>query len=542
VSIALKRDSVALPPCRSLPRRLAGGGRVWLFLAILAIALAGCQTSQPAVTEMGEPAEGALTSAVFDVGFDRIAEVYYQPVSMAQVTHDGLAGLSAIDDGLTAERREDTLLLFDGERLVGAYPLPDTDSPTAWVDLTMSAIADGRMVSPALREATSEDIYKAVFDGILAELDEYSRYLDAARAEQERASRDGYGGIGILLEFNEETGRGYVERVFDGAPAARAGIVAGEVFMEVDGRPTTGWDLQQLATELRGPIDSWVDITLLHPDGQVHGVRLQREQVIVNTVSAVIEDGVAILRVSRFNAATADDLAEALDETLEQLGPSARGIILDLRGNPGGLLGQSVAVADLFIRGGDIISTRGRHPDSLQRYAAASDDLAQGLPMVVLLDGRSASGAEIVAAALQDSGRAVVVGAASYGKGSVQTVTRLPNGGELFLTWSRLYSPAGITIHRQGVVPAICTSGETEDADRLVAQLRSGELSLPAELQSWRRVAPDDEAALAEIREVCPWEAHDEAFDIEVAERLLADPALFSEAMTVSGVAALAQL
>ncbi|NBB84511.1 MAG: peptidase S41, partial [Alphaproteobacteria bacterium] len=308
-----------------------------------------------------------MTSAVFDVGFDRIAEVYFQPVSMAEVTRDGLAGLSVIDDGLTAERRDGALLLYDGERLVGAYPVPQTDSPTAWVDLTMSAIADGRTMSPELRDATSEDIYKAVFDGILAELDEYSRYLDAARAEQERASRDGYGGIGILLEFDEETGRGYVEQVFDGAPAARAGIVAGEVFMEVDGRPTAGWDLQQLATELRGPVDSWVDVTLLHPDGRVHGVRLRREQVIVNTIAAETEDGVAIIRVARFNAATADDLAEALDETLEELGPEARGIILDLRGNPGGLLGQSVAVADLFIRRGDIISTRGRHPDSMQQ-------------------------------------------------------------------------------------------------------------------------------------------------------------------------------
>jgi carboxyl-terminal processing protease len=162
--------------------------------------------------------------------------------------------------------------------------------------------------------------------------------------------------------------------------------------------------------------------------------------------------------------------------------------------------------------------------------------------MVVLLDGRSASGAEIVAAALQDTGRALVVGAASYGKGSVQTVTRLPNGGELFLTWSRIYGPAGATIHLQGVVPTVCTSGPVADADQLVALLRSGALDLPEDLAELRAAAPDDEEALAAVREVCPWQAHDEAFDIEIARRLLGDPALFAEALSASGIATLAQL
>ena len=519
-----------------------GYPRIWMFLALLAVGLAGCANSLPAVLDPGQTDERTLSSAVFDVGFDRIAEVYLRPVSMAEVTADGLAGLAAIDEQLSAERRGDAILLFADSQLIGAYATPRTDRPAAWVDLTMAAITQSRMVSPAMRDATAEDVYRAVFDGILADLDDYSRYLDAARAEQERASRDGYGGIGILLEFDEDTGRGYVEQVFVGAPAARAGIVAGEIFVEVDGAPAAGWSLEQLASRLRGPINTWVDIVLLHPDGEIHSVRLRREQVIVNTVTAEIDDDIALLRVSRFNAATADHLAEALDETLGALGPEAAGIILDLRGNPGGLLGQSVAVADLFVRRGEIISTRGRHPDSLQHYPAADDDRAHELPMVVLLDGRSASGAEIVAAALQDSGRALVVGAASFGKGSVQTVTRLPNGGELFLTWSRIYGPAGVTIHRQGVVPTVCTSGPVEDADRLIALLRAGELDLPAELPAWRAVAPDDEEALAELREVCPWQAHDEAFDLEIARRLLDDPALFAEALTASSAAALAQL
>src|SRR3546814_20352184 len=150
-------------------------------------------------------------------------------------------------------------------------------------------------------------------------------------------------------------------------------------------------------------------------------------------------------------------------------------MILDLRGNPGGLLNQSVAVADMFISHGQIISTRGRHPDSFQYFDAESDDATGGLPLVVLVDGQSASGAEVVAAALQDSGRAVVVGASSYGKGSVQTVTRLPNAGELFLPWSRIYSPAGYTPPHQRVMPTLCTrTSPGGDAAQLRARFRPG--------------------------------------------------------------------
>ena len=223
------------------------------------------------------------------------------------------------------------------------------------------------------------------------------------------------------------------------------------------------------------------------------------------------------------------------------LGPQARGLILDLRGNPGGLLGQSVAVADLFMPRGEIISTRGRHPDSMQQYYARREDRTDGLPMVVLVDGRSASGAEVVAAALQDAGRAVVVGASSFGKGSVQTVTRLPNGGELFLTWSRIFSPAGITIHRQGVTPTLCTSRDVETVEQALTLFRSGELAIPQSVIGLRRAAADDDSALRRVRAFCPWRVHDEELDVQVAERLLRDDRLFDRALALSRVPTLAQ-
>ncbi len=523
-----------------LPARHGASARAVVVL-LAVVVLAGCAGTGPVPLDDQRADTRVLSPAVFDIGYDRIHEVYLRPVDMAELTVDGLSGLSAIDDGVTAVRAGSTVRLLSDEVELASFSAPPGDDPQAWAALTMAAIEQGRTVSPALRNASAEDIYRAVFDAIVADLDEYSRYVDAEHATQERAGRDGYGGIGILLEFDEEGGRGYVQQVFPDGPAAAAGVRVGEAFVEVNGRSTEGWDLPDLANRLRGPVDTVVTVTLEGAEGNRRTLRIRRQQVIYNTVETRIDNGVGIIRVARFNAATTEHLSVALNEVLAELGADAVGLILDLRGNPGGLLGQSVSVADMFLPRGAITSTRGRHPDSIQHYTAGRDDRAASLPMVVLVDGRSASGAEVVAAALQDSGRAVVVGASSYGKGSVQTVTRLPNGGELFLTWSRIYSPAGITIHRQGVMPTICTSNGLDDPEHILTRFRAGELDLPPRLQSLRRTAADDDGALAALRNACPWRAHDEELDVVVAERLLEQPDLFARALRVSGPEALAQ-
>ena len=269
---------------------------------------------------------------------------------------------------------------------------------------------------------------------------------------------------------------------------------------------------------------------------------VRRERVIPNTVAMSIADDVGILKVDRFNAATATNLREAVQAVRRSVGRGLRGYVLDLRGNPGGLLDQAVAVADLFIARGKIITTEGRHPDSRQRFEASPDDIADGLPLVVLVDGRSASSAEVVAAALQDSGRAVVVGASSYGKGSVQTVTRLPNDGELFLTWSRIYTPAGYTLHRQGVQPTLCTSRPgQEDPAALLTDLRDGRVRPAAQFAGWRARAADDEEALNQLREACPWKEHEPELDLKVALRLLAEPALYQRASSLASTSTVAE-
>ena len=204
------------------------------------------------------------------------------------------------------------------------------------------------------------------------------------------------------------------------------------------------------------------------------------------------------------------------------------GIILDLRDNPGGLLDQAVSVADLFVDDGRIVSTHGRHPDSHQYFDARSDEVLDTVPMVVLVNGNSASASEIVAAALQDSGRAVVVGSNSFGKGTVQTVLRLPNEGELTLTWARFHAPSGYALHHRGILPDVCTSN-VDSREQALRDLDSGSLLISSTLQQ-AAISAEDEAALAALRLNCPLREDDNAFDVEIAQRLLGDPDLFARA------------
>ena len=197
------------------------------------------------------------------------------------------------------------------------------------------------------------------------------------------------------------------------------------------------------------------------------------------------------------------------------MGASPKGLVLDLRGNPGGLLKQSIEVADLFLTQGQIVRTHGRHPDSEQRYEAGGEDIAHGLPLVVLVDGKSASAAEIIAAALQDHGRAVVIGTSSFGKGTVQTVIRLPNDGEITLTWSRLVTPSGYVLHGLGVMPDIFTSGAAGN----VRKEKQGR----------------------DLRAACPAERRRKALEIEVARRLLSDRALYGRALDLTAATSQAQ-
>lgn len=505
----------------------------------LVLSLTGCAPGLPLADSSAVADPGP--ERMFRSGFDRIGEVFIEPVDFGQLSVDGLRGLASLDEEFGAERQGNLLRLRYHGEVIGEYAAPGQRNARAWADVTAAAVDRARARSDALRAAENGALYDAMFSALSRDLDSYSRYVGPDRARQERASRDGYGGIGMLLGRDDRE-RPIVQEVFGDGPAYDAGVPAGSLILAIDGQPATDWEIDRIADALRGPLNTRVTLTVQPGDGEPRQTySLTRQRVILNMVRSQVEDGIAILQVSRFNAATSRHLAEALAALFQPGASPVHGLILDLRGNPGGLLGQAVAVADLFLRHGEIVSTRGRHPDSMQFYSATSSSVGSDLPMVVLIDGRSASGAEIVAAALQDLGRAIVVGASSYGKGSVQTVSRLPNDGELFLTWSRIYAPSGYTLHLQGVMPTVCTSGGIQDVDQLVWMFRTGELVVPSALTHLRRAAPDDQSALDQLRATCPWREHDDAFDVEIARRVLEDSNLYARALSLSAAPNVAQ-
>ncbi|AWK88033.1 peptidase S41 [Azospirillum thermophilum] len=498
-------------------------------------------------TASGEPsrafaaAPSFVSEQVFSVGFGKIAEVYLLPVAIDQLALDGLKGLTGIDPSVKVERDGSTVRLYVSGTLTAEFGAAAGNDPGAWAALTTRVIDRARLYAPVLGQATPERIYQVVFDGVTSGLDGYSRYTGLQRATTERAQREGYGGIGISLEI--VNGRTLIRDVLPRGPADRSGVRDGDQLLAIDGDLTTRLGEGEMRDRLRGPTGSVVTVTLARDGSAPRRIPVRRERVVPGTVSASAVDQVGVLKVDRFNATTASTLRDSVASLRQGAGKAGlRGYVLDLRGNPGGLLDQAVAVADLFMRRGRIISTEGRHPDSRQRIEATPDDIIDGQPLVVLVDGRSASSAEVVAAALQDSGRAVVVGASSYGKGSVQTVTRLPNDGELFLTWSRIYTPAGYTLHRQGVQPTICTSrAGQEDAAALLSDLRNGRAISMSQLVGWRARAADDEQALARLRETCPWKEHEPELDLKVALMLLAEPGLYQRAAALSVVNTVAE-
>jgi hypothetical protein len=245
-----------------------------------------------------------------------------------------------------------------------------------------------------------------------------------------------------------------------------------------------------------------------------------------STVGLALGEHVALIQVIGFNQETAGDLEAMLKETQSALGRQWKGLVLDLRGNPGGLLEQAVKCADLFLGPGRVVSARGRHPMASVNHEAAEGDLAQGIPIVALIDGNTASSAEVLAAALQDRGRAVVAGTVSYGKGLVQTVVELPNGGEIDISWSRLHSPSGYAIDGLGVLPNLCT----------VKGAKGDGLASGADFAQWRTAGLGSPQARNRLRALCPPGPAGSESEA-AAMRLLSDKVLFTKALAPTGAA-----
>ncbi|MCP9482295.1 S41 family peptidase [Shimia sp. CNT1-13L.2] len=314
-----------------------------------------------------------------------------------------------------------------------------------------------RIRAQYVEDVDEGDLIEAAINGMLTSLDPHSSYLSPDDAEDMRVQTRGeFGGLGI--EVTQEDGFVKVVSPIDGTPADSAGIEAGDFITHVDGESVLGLTLDQAVEKMRGPVGSEIVITVAREgEDEPFDVTIIRDTIKLTAVRSRTEGSTVVLRVTTFNDQTTPNLEAGFAKQVEALGgmENVNGIVLDLRNNPGGLLTQAITVSDAFLEKGEIVSTRGRNPEDGDRFNATPGDLAEGKPMVVLINGGSASASEIVAGALQDHRRAIVVGTKSFGKGSVQTVMPLRGNGAMRLTTARYYTPSGRSIQALGVSPDI---------------------------------------------------------------------------------------
>ncbi len=299
-------------------------------------------------------------------------------------------------------------------------------------------------------------LVESAINGMLTSLDPHSSFMDSKSfKDMQVQTRGEFGGLGI--EVTQEEGLVKVVTPIDDTPAAKAGVMAGDLIIAIDDEPVQGLTLNQAVDKMRGPVKTEVRLKIQRgAKKDTQEIRIVRDVIRIRSVRSRIEgEDVGYLRITQFTEQTYDGLKAAIEKIKKDSGDKLKGYVLDLRNNPGGLLDQSIAVSDAFLERGEIVSTRGRNADETQRYNARPGDLTGGKPVIILVNGGSASASEIVAGALQDHKRATLIGTRSFGKGSVQTIIPIGQSGAVRLTTARYYTPSGRSIQAKGIEPDI---------------------------------------------------------------------------------------
>ncbi len=351
-----------------------------------------------------------------------------------------------------------------------------------------------RVRADYVEEVSDEELIEHAINGMLTSLDPHSSYLNAKDfRDMQVQTRGEFGGLGI--EVTMENGYVKVVSPIDDTPAFRAGLQPGDLITHLDGESVQGMTLAEAVEKMRGAPKTDLKLTIRRGDQAPFDVTVTRDIIRIQSVRWRAEKDIGYIRITSFSEQTDEGLRNAVRRLKEEMGDNLRGILLDLRNNPGGLLDQAVAVTDEFIDRGEIVSTRGRRKGDVQRYNATPGDLAANLPMVVLINGGSASASEIVAGALQDHQRALVVGTPSFGKGSVQTIIPIPGHGAIRLTTARYYTPSGRSIQAKGIEPDIeVTQGRLE---AVANPIRRREADLRGALSNGEGTAPETQPGTA---------------------------------------------
>ncbi len=359
---------------------------------------------------------------------------------------------------------------------IGAQQSTGANTSETYRQLNLFGEIFERVRADFVEKQTDEELIEAAINGMLTALDPHSGYMNAKTfRDMQVQTRGEFGGLGI--EVTMEQGFVKVVSPIDDTPAARAGLKPGDFITHLDGEQIQGLTLNEAVEKMRGPVGSAIRLTIRREGREAFDVSIKRDVVRIQSVRSRLEAGnVGYIRITTFNEQTDAGLKRAVETIKKDAGQKLQGWVLDLRNNPGGLLDQAVAVSDAFLDKGEIVSTRGRRTDDATRYNAKAGDLADGLPVVVLINAGSASASEIVAGALQDHRRAIVLGGKSFGKGSVQTIIPLPGSGAIRLTTARYYTPSGRSIQAKGIEPDIDVPAQRFETVEEAKKRREGDL------------------------------------------------------------------
>ncbi len=451
-----------------------------------------------------------------------------EPVAVSQLTVWGLHGFTALDPDIVTELRDGRLRLAARDQVLVVRSSPADADVNGWAGAAAELSSAAVAASPLVRRAGTQGIIQSFFDELFNHLDPYSRYVPPREAGEDRERRSGQAGAGLRL-----VRRGAVvvvaEAIMDG-PGAIAGIRLGDTILAVDGQTMQGRDARTVEKLIDGPEGTRVVIGWRSRDGRTRAAEVERAMVPPETVYAQRVGETLLIQVTAFNRSTDSHMAHAIGQGFAGPRPS-EGIVLDLRGNRGGLLRQAVTASDSLLPAGIVAITAGRDPEANRIWRSVSAELAENIPVVVMVDGRTASAAEILAAALADRGRGVVIGSSTLGKGLVQTIAPLPDGGELFVTWSRVLAPRGWPIQGLGVLPQVCTSRGLETLEAQLASLARGRQPMAQALAIHHAArAPLPPAQILAIRSACPAAEGREA-DLDTARLLIRDPAAYAAAL-----------
>jgi carboxyl-terminal processing protease len=351
-----------------------------------------------------------------------------------------------------------------------------------------------RVRSDYVEKPDDTQLIENAINGMLSSLDPHSAFLNAKHFQDMQIQTKGeFGGLGI--EVTQENGIVKVVSPIEDTPASRAGILSGDFITHLDGESITGLSLNEAVDKMRGPVSTPITLTIVRKGkDDPFTVKIVRDKIRLNPVKSRVEGDIGYIRISTFNEQTTDMLKAAIHKHEKEIGAKLKGFVVDLRNNPGGLLDQAIDVSDTFLDKGAIVLTRGRNAEETQRSNARPGDLTNGAKIVVLINGGSASASEIVAGALQDHKRAIIVGTRSFGKGSVQTIVPLGSNGAIRLTTARYYTPSNRSIQAKGIEPDYKVEEDVPDDMKKGDETPRGEASLRGHLKNEATEGADEES------------------------------------------------